>query len=646
MIATMAIGCGQPSRQIVIGPPDSPAALPETHGSPHGSDIAALAVTEAADCALTADQGGRLRLWPALDGSREPVVLDSPPAHAVALGIHDDELVAATIDTVGSVRVLRLSRDGRVLAQASVAGDVPARQIVAFGADILIRRIDQSIERVDASGIARGRIAARPGERLGAIAVRSGAAVVAIVNGDRGESTTLRWLDLGERLAWGRDLDMPQTIDPELVALSPSRTRIAAGHPRPGREPELAVYEVVKSDVQTFAMPDIDIANGNAIGFASDHKLAVAGERAPAWWTDSSTTPDTKPEGDELLKRARASGPGAVGDGLAVYAYGAGLALATPKKTRYLGWRDLVLQNPGDGLTYGLSEGRFLWLDRELHVTHRFDTHIENAYQAFPLDEHRLIVMSRHETNTRLSLVDVRDPDKPFTVYESPAFAGWSYEPVSRVFAISESDAIHRFQVAADRLAASELPKLVHSQVYELKVLDPAKADGASLLLVEYDGETEGQRIDLVRGTHHERQTIEGAVLAIDATGVVYTRVVQDIVAYRGRHKLRTFPSGSPNGTGAVSHDGKSLALTRPHEIAMLDSEGHERWHRELWTPMALTFSDADDELFVRTQTGLVAYNAATGEPITRTCGFEFGLQDSVYAMTYGQSTVCEDDAL
>ena len=48
--------------------------------------------------------------------------------------------------------------------------------------------------------------------------------------------------------------------------------------------------------------------------------------------------------------------------------------------------------------------------------------------------------------------------------------------------------------------------------------------------------------------------------------------------------------------------------------------------------------------MVVRTPTGVVAYEAASGDSIGSSCGWEFGLHDSMYALTYGQSTVCEDD--
>lgn len=72
----------------------------------HGAAIARIAVTDAGDAAVTADTTGAIRLWPALDGTREPVVVSGSPPHALDVA-HDGDgfLIGNHMRVAGSVRV-------------------------------------------------------------------------------------------------------------------------------------------------------------------------------------------------------------------------------------------------------------------------------------------------------------------------------------------------------------------------------------------------------------------------------------------------------------------------------------------------------------------------------------------------------------
>src|SRR5689334_9999844 len=61
------------------GEPATPggAPAPRLPVAPPSGAIVAVAITEAGDAAISFDEGGGWRLWPALDGTREPVVLQA-----------------------------------------------------------------------------------------------------------------------------------------------------------------------------------------------------------------------------------------------------------------------------------------------------------------------------------------------------------------------------------------------------------------------------------------------------------------------------------------------------------------------------------------------------------------------------------------
>src|SRR4051812_21679739 len=71
----------------------APAAVPERAptGVPHGGIINRVAVSEQGDAAVSLDNVGGLRLWPALDGSREPVPFSVNGADRLAISHAGDE---------------------------------------------------------------------------------------------------------------------------------------------------------------------------------------------------------------------------------------------------------------------------------------------------------------------------------------------------------------------------------------------------------------------------------------------------------------------------------------------------------------------------------------------------------------------------
>src|SRR5258708_37923510 len=70
----------------------------------HEAFVLAVAVTDDGKVAASADANGSLRLWPALDGSREPVVVAARAATALAIARDREQLVIAGLDAVGQLR--------------------------------------------------------------------------------------------------------------------------------------------------------------------------------------------------------------------------------------------------------------------------------------------------------------------------------------------------------------------------------------------------------------------------------------------------------------------------------------------------------------------------------------------------------------
>ena len=53
--------------------------------SPHAGNIREVATTEAGDAAISLDDLGGIRVWPALDNTREPIAISVAAAEHVAV---------------------------------------------------------------------------------------------------------------------------------------------------------------------------------------------------------------------------------------------------------------------------------------------------------------------------------------------------------------------------------------------------------------------------------------------------------------------------------------------------------------------------------------------------------------------------------
>src|SRR5690242_17283197 len=134
-------------------PPRVPKPAPVKAAAPpitaaHGTDIIALGVTADGAAVASADRLGGIRLWPSLDGTREPVVIRGTAPRAIALARDGDGFAISTLDEAGGVHVIRTSAAGAVRARITVAGEQRAVEIDDTAAGLLILRADQTLELV------------------------------------------------------------------------------------------------------------------------------------------------------------------------------------------------------------------------------------------------------------------------------------------------------------------------------------------------------------------------------------------------------------------------------------------------------------------------------------------------------------------
>src|SRR5450631_100572 len=124
------VACATPPVVVVEEGNDPPApASPvvETHVAPISTArppppktgmasgfISVVTGPEDASFVVTSDTGGGLRLWPTLDGSREPLIVPTLRRVRFVDAMHDgDGIAIAALDSLGQLEILRITRDGQ-----------------------------------------------------------------------------------------------------------------------------------------------------------------------------------------------------------------------------------------------------------------------------------------------------------------------------------------------------------------------------------------------------------------------------------------------------------------------------------------------------------------------------------------------------
>jgi hypothetical protein len=199
-------------------------------GVPHGAAISLIALDPLGRAALTRDLAGGVRLWPALDGSREPLVVPVRDPRAMSLASDDaGGWTLALLDAAGGARLVGVDAAGKMKPLASLPpteslADVlvlpGGRRILAVGNDHVVRLFDQQgkeLSQLDQPGL-------RPASLRVAAAAEGGPRVVAVTAGEFDSkegrfAVELLPLELdGDRLALGKQrqtihLDAPPTTD-------------------------------------------------------------------------------------------------------------------------------------------------------------------------------------------------------------------------------------------------------------------------------------------------------------------------------------------------------------------------------------------------------------------------------------------------
>jgi hypothetical protein len=628
----------------------------------HGADVVALGVTADGAAAASADRIGGLRLWPTLDGTREPVVIQGTAARAITVARDGDGFVIGTLDAAGGVHLIRTSATGAVRGRAT-ASDKPAAEIHRTSEGLLVLRADQTLELIDSRGAVRSRLHADTGTHIDSILVR-GRHVLALIQEDKQLHGRRIVIDHGA--AWGASTPRFRTAF-EQAALSPDGDLLAVRRPRSvhpvlidlatGAVRSTALC-VAKEWPQSDGGEDSSFLRGDnaptPIAFLTAETVACTVAGTLHWWRTSGA-PEEVSTGAFHLRDA----PIAATERALIAGIGTHLVIATPARSRFLGYgvNDVSqIRIAPDGVLVAGSDQQALVLDTHLRERSRFDLGRARISwgDAVLVDDRWAIVAQPAPPPLRsggqIAVVDgVTRVERQILSYEVRD-GEMAYEPSTRLLAASDGAAslILAFDPASHTFGA---PIRLASAITPTRIalVDPALAGGLAALAIDVvaDGLLVGElhRDDMTPGTFLQPRAtyrVPGELRAVDRAGRLYVRVPDenDVVVYaRGVAGARL--PGAAKLTLRPNADGSRIAAFDAPRLMMFGADGALGWDASPWDSADVAWLGSG-ELVVQFPSAIAKVDLDTGALAERRCGLAFGLSETPFQARHVGSTVCE----
>ena len=657
----LAAACGTPARPVKPPRPvpvDAAVAIdaaaigaPVVHTSPerpmieapHGGAITILAVTSDGKAAITCDDLGGIRLWPTLDGTREPRVVDLQAPRELAIGRHGDGFAVALLDSVGGLVIATLDADGRTLQHVSVAGDPAFVGVAMTERGPIAWRTDQAIVQLALDGLTSSKLVPEPSQRFASVAVSFGPGgehVIAVIDAVDGNGATLktraRWIQLGSALTWGAWVDAPG-LGPA-VALSPSGKRLAViVHPIG----TAAIGQVLVVETATGKLiSNLGSRPASVVGFFDDDHLAfgAGGGVTSVDIVASAVPPDAlaKLEPTPLVHDTTI----AFASGLVLVAHDGELQLSTPTETHWLGYElespAVAASAPHGGLVIGLNE-TFALLDPTLHAVASPDVLVAKDSRVAELhwlgaDDWLVESSAQNDGATALSLIDIAARKVNVLRGGVPVVQLMLYEPSTNLVTLSlgEAPTIDRYNAKTHKLDhLATLPKPNGFEQRELAPVAPALADGAQLVSIQMrDRMTLRWIHDLGALDSGPNITVDGSLAGVDPAGHVFiwqtTQTGLELTVYSAGKRTGTLPT---DGMVALWPDpaGARVAVTSQSEVTLLGLDGVKKWTIPVQSTTEALWLD-DGALALISAAGLARIDPASGAITASRCGWRFAL--------------------
>ncbi|CAN5765814.1 hypothetical protein BH11MYX3_BH11MYX3_18230 [soil metagenome] len=621
--------------------------------APHGGAIATLAVTPDGKAAVSVDELGGVRLWPTLDGTSEPRIVDLPVPRQLAVMPEPRGFLIAMLDEVGGLVLEVVDKDGVGLQRANPPSEPAFRCIGITAAGPSGWRADQIVMRFAANGTVSEQLGTEPGQRIVAITITGDKAVAVIESGTDKLTRRARWLTLAPKLAWGGWISAGDDVG-RVLALSPSGKRLAMLSGVTGQIAQLTVIETANGNV-------VGTQNDQAalgIAFVDDDHLAMAANSTIAWAKlDDKTKPKAPPIGAPTpVNNLSDTGMIGAGGGHAIGAINGELMIATPTKIEYLGY-DLespavAAVAPKGQLMIGVGD-TFALLDPDLRAVGSPDLGVLATSAVSELrwvgGDDWLVESSR--ISDGMTTLALTDPTKKKTQILRTDLAMVQlilHEPATGLVTLSLGDApeVSKWDPAKhklDKIAA--LPKPKGYEQAELVPVIPALSGGTALVVVHMrDRMTMRWVKDPAVLDKGASVTVDGSLAGVDAAGHAFVWQNTpagpiELVIYVDGKRTGTLPTDGPvtlwpdrKGTRVVQVGQRSVGLTAV--------DGKRSWLQSLQFVTEALWLD-DGSIVVVSAGGLARLDASNGSVIAARCGWRFGLSAKQHPPTSRVEPVC-----
>lgn len=668
LVVLVACGGGSPAtedRPVAISPKPTERVLEPITGA-HGGVISAIAVTADGKAAVTADTTGGLRLWPTLDGTREPIVLHATAPSTLAIGREGQGFAIAVTDAADHVELVRVDSTGHVRVRQQLG---EAKQIEIANDHVLALRADQVIDQIAFDGVLRAQLPAENGTRVESLLV-SGTHVAALISSEKQHA--VRQIAT-EAFAWGETsaaLDLASD-DPGAVLAPDGKSVVATDRSRRIQRFDLA------SGKPKPACPIGRLARrldefGLDSNSESDSAIGIVGDRVACFVNASFTWFDPETEGSQTANVGLGLSPGvmtAAGDRIVV-GNEHQLVIVTPDRTEYLGYgfRDLThVRSVPTGLMIGKGDQEPVMLDDNFRERTRFALPKLRVdwTDLIPVDERYVIASS-----TRPGSGDLWGSAYQVAIYDSvkqvmhqvlPHRARGGelvYEPATQMLVVTDGTRtlLKRFAPTTHTLGEETVLDLADAP-QQIALLDPKLSGGMIALAIRAEASKgivvyEFHAADMPRATEVEgKRTIAprtwyrvtGDLKAVDRAGRLYMHnllhadgigvyehgLSKAVLVGAQAARLRA----SPDGTHVAAIDGGRLVLYTP--------AGKQLWETAAWGASDIDWTPTG-VLFARFPSALARIEPATGRLVERQCGWAFGITTSQRDGSSAAPSVCD----
>jgi len=612
--------------------------------APDGAPITALAVTSDGTAAITADETGGMRLWPKLDGTREPCVVELPNPRALAIAKHGAAFFVAWIDSANSLALAELDDRGRTIRHGAIAQDADFLGLAMTDVGLLAWRSDQKVVLYDFDGVQIGGLGTEPGERIIDVAANgTNAVAVVAVRGETAETKAVRPIQL-PALAWGKPFDAGGGEPMGPVAISKSGKRLALATMQDDKTHEIRLVE--RTTGRLLASTGFDTPM--ELGFTDEDHVALGLGAGATWLSATKGLPPAatgSAEPAELFSTA---------DGVAVTAMGFELQLAKPERAQYLGYGvsspQIASLAPDRGFVVG-ADKVLVRLDAALASTAAKPPAVSDGATVLGL---RWLggtdyAASMMDANSRFMTAIVSSAGRDGVDVGNAGTRNLQpvrYEPSTHVITQSFGDATaYRWNPDQRKLEVlATFPRPVPSRERQLVPIAPALAGGKELIDVSV---INGTTVTWTDATTKQRSApvAVSAFITADVAGHVYAWTVDPatnqlvISVFDPMKRLGTLPH---DGTVTLWPDpqGTRVAELGASQVALYKLDGTLVWKQAIANANQVLWP-GDDSVAVITASGIASLDAATGTVKTARCGWMFGLQATIHNSSVRLEPLC-----